>query len=248
MIGNQEAQRIQALGADPARITVSGSAKLDGLYLRLKEEDGAHRFENLNLGNRDLVWVAGSTRTGEEEILLEAYGHLIRSYPGLVLILVPRHLNRIRAIMRILAARGLKFELFSEIASAKASRSHPIVLVDRMGELFSLYRLADIVFCGASLVPKGGQNPLEPAAWGKVVLYGPHMEDFQEATGLLTNLGVGFIVEDGKELVTIMEKFLSDPIALKEMGKRGRELFQFKGAAMAHAKIIYEKLPKEITE
>jgi 3-deoxy-D-manno-octulosonic-acid transferase len=98
-----------------------------------------------------------------------------------------------------------------------------IILVDTFGELFGLYSLGTIIFCGGSLVPLGGQNPLEAAVWGKPVLYGPSMEDFLDAKALLEGLGAGFMVQDKDALVKTATWLLENPEDSTRLGKRAKE-------------------------
>jgi len=242
MIAEEGAERIQKLGADPSRIRVAGSAKLDGLFIRLEEEKKKISGTILLIPKDDLVWAAGSTRTGEEEIVLSVYQRLRKDFPGLILILAPRHLDRLEKVEELIKKQGLPYQLLSEIVSGKKERLNQIILVDTMGDLFGLYQWASVVFCGASLVPKGGQNPLEPAIWGKPVLYGPHMEDFKEATALLQDLQMGFMVHNEMELYTRIKDFLSHPQVMRSMEEKGNEMSNFRGAAVAHAQNIYEVL------
>ena len=109
-------------------------------------------------------------------------------------------MNRLAQIEARLREQDLSYELYSRILAAPNGLEASVILVDRMGDLFILYSLATLVFCGASLVPKGGQNILEAAAWGKPVFYGPHMEDFKDARQLLEKVDAGIMVEDQEEL------------------------------------------------
>jgi 3-deoxy-D-manno-octulosonic-acid transferase len=111
--------------------------------------------------------------------------------------------------------------------------------VDVIGELFKVYSLAAVVFCGGSLVPKGGQNILEAAAWGKVVFHGPHMEDFRDELALLEEVGAGITVTNGEELFTGIRKLLDRPDVLRSRGEAGRQAVAAnKGAAARYAALI----------
>ena len=109
----------------------------------------------------------------------------------------------------------------SEIRAGRSRRGERVVLVDVIGELFKIYSLATVVFCGGSLVPKGGQNLLEAAAWGKVVFHGPHMDDFRDERALLAEAGAGITVRNGEELYAGIRGLLDDPDLLRQEG-RGR--------------------------
>ena len=145
------------------------------------------------------VLVAGSTHEGEEAVILEVYRRLLETRPGFKLILVPRHIERGEAVAEMVRQAGFADCItISEIRAGRRRRGERVILVDVIGELFKVYSLATVVFCGGSLVPKGGQNILEAAAWGKVVFYGPHMEDFRDERALLEEAGAGIAVRTGR--------------------------------------------------
>ena len=108
----------------------------------------------------------------------KVYEKIIQSFPDTLLIIAPRHVNRSRYIESLVKERGLTCQFKSDLEGQNTQRTAPVVILDTIGELQATYSIASIVFCGGSLVPLGGQNILEPAAWGKAVLYGPSMEDF----------------------------------------------------------------------
>jgi 3-deoxy-D-manno-octulosonic-acid transferase len=181
--------------------------------------------------------VAGSTRSGEEEKLLEAFIKIRAVFPDLVMAVAPRHIIRASAIVDMIKSRGVPCQLRSEIGNRP--RTAPVVLFDTFGELFNLYSVATLVFCGASLVPLGGQNPMEPAAWGKPVFYGPSMEDFADARALLEDAGAGFPVRDADMLAREGIRYLRDPETLKKAGGRARQVVEKnRGAARGHAAVI----------
>lgn len=173
MIEENDAQAIISLGAPSEKVRVFGNMKFDGLPENAHPEIEVRFRKQLHLREGVPVWVAGSVRGGEEGFLLPAYERLKSRQADLILILVPRHLENIPGLEATLKHRGLDYQLYSQVSRPGASRKADLILVDRMGVLFDLYSLATIVFCGGSLVPKGGQNILEAAAWGKPVLSGP---------------------------------------------------------------------------
>jgi 3-deoxy-D-manno-octulosonic-acid transferase len=219
----EDAARFVKLGAPAHRLQVLGNIKFDGLT---EQASGSRKIgirKKIHLPEGSRVLVAGSTRGGEEEMLAAVYERLRPSFPDLRLILAPRHLNRLAGIEALLNRRGLAFDLYSRVLASRGGPPAPVILVDRMGDLFALYSLASLVFCGASLVPKGGQNILEAAAWGKPVFYGPHMEDFQDARQLLEAVGAGIPVQDSDELARKWDYFLNHPEEARRLGAAGRE-------------------------
>ncbi len=121
------------------------------------------------------VFLAASTHPGEEEIVIAAYKELRRPCPALQLLLAPRHPERAAAVGHLLSQAGLPWQYWHTIKTGAELRREAAVIIDTVGDLFALYSLADLIFVGGSLIPHGGQNILEPAAWGKVPLYGPHL-------------------------------------------------------------------------
>jgi 3-deoxy-D-manno-octulosonic-acid transferase len=127
----------------------------------------------------------------------------------------------------------------SEIRVGRRRRTERVVLVDVIGELFKIYSVATVVFCGGSLVPKGGQNLLEAAAWGKVVFHGPHMDDFRDERVLLAEAGAGITIRNGEELYAGIGGLLDDPDLLRRKGKAGRlAVAANRGASERYAELI----------
>ena len=142
----------------------------------------------------------------ERRVLSSTYtAELLTEWPDMRLIIVPRHPERGKDVQALVTREGLSCILMSEIRAGRRPEGE-VVVVDAIGELFSLYSLASVVYCGGSLVPKGGQNILEPAAWGKVVFYGPSMEDFIDEKNLLEEVGAGISVRNAEELLAGREK------------------------------------------
>ncbi|MBW1739987.1 MAG: 3-deoxy-D-manno-octulosonic acid transferase [Deltaproteobacteria bacterium] len=239
MILEEDAARIRAMGADPHKIEVNGNAKYDLLASIADPAMEAEMRQILNLEASHHVFVAGSTREGEEAMVLEAYEKILRQFPDTVLIIAPRHIERIPVIGSLVERHGLRYQLRSDINSGAAKRKEPVVIINTFGELFKVYSIGTIVFCGASLVPLGGQNPLEAAVWGKVVFYGPSMEDFLDAKALLEEVGAGVPIASSEMLAEKAIWFLEHPDALKRYGDQAREaVIRNQGASEKHARVI----------
>jgi 3-deoxy-D-manno-octulosonic-acid transferase len=243
--GEDDARFFRALGARPDDVRILGNIKYDGLVNQAQESLKIRFGAKLNISASGPVIVAGSTRGGEEEILLSVYKGLRVQFRELILIVAPRHINRCPEIETLLQRQGIGYDLYSRINQAGQKRTEAVILVDRIGDLFALYSLATLVFCGASLVPKGGQNILEPAAWGKPVFYGPHMEDFTEARLFLEKAGAGIPVADEIELTDRMHYFLENPEEAISRGEAGREALKSQvGLTGKAAEIIAEVIKK----
>jgi 3-deoxy-D-manno-octulosonic-acid transferase len=245
MIGPQDAERIVAIGAEPEKVRVDGNAKYDALARMADPRLEKNIRRLLDLDETPNVIVAGSTRSGEEVQILDAYKEILRSFPDTVLIIAPRHIQRSRGILSTAVSAGFSCQLRTELGPGR-KRTAQVLLLDTFGELFAVYSTATIVFCGASLVPLGGQNPLEAAAWGKVVCYGPFMDDFQEARSLLEDADAGIPVSGPAELTREVLHLFQHPEALTRRGEQGRKaLLSHRHAAYRHAKVILDLLHEE---
>ncbi|MFA5181890.1 MAG: 3-deoxy-D-manno-octulosonic acid transferase [Syntrophales bacterium] len=244
VISDVDGKRILSLGLPPERMEIMGNAKYDGLAAKVSpalEEEVAKR---LNIAPEEQVFVAGSTHEGEESVVLDVYRRLLADYPAMKLILIPRHVERGAAVRDIVERSGFSDVVtLSAINGGQRRRSERIIVVDVIGELFKIYSLATVVFCGGSLVPKGGQNILEPAAWGKVVFHGPSMDDFLSEKNILAGIGAGITVADGEELLAGVRTMLSQPALLKAKGEAARKaIIANRGAAKRYAGMIMETL------
>ncbi|MBF0529799.1 MAG: 3-deoxy-D-manno-octulosonic acid transferase [Deltaproteobacteria bacterium] len=240
MIRPEDRERIISMGADPARVQVVGNAKYDLLFSRLDDDRVAAIRQETGLTVDTPVLVAGSTREGEEIQVLHAFQRLKVRFPDLRLVIAPRHIQRAPQIETLIRDQGLTVIRRSNyFAPPKPEASLPdVILVDVMGELFYWYGLSSVTFCGGSLVPLGGQNPLEPAVWGKPVLYGPSMTDFIDATELLESAGAGRMVAGAEELYRSALSLLVDRDQAALQGQAGRQaLSRHQGAAHHLAKL-----------
>lgn len=236
MISSEDAKRIRSLGAPDERIEINGNAKYE-LFVRSEDKRCAEKLARLyHIGNQP-VFIAGSTRTHEEKIILKVYREILQHFPQTLLIIAPRHVNRAAQIKDMAVQHGFACQLRTELN--ETSRTAPVVILNTIGELYQTYSIASVVFCGASLVPLGGQNIAEPAVWAKPVFYGPSMEDFQDAGRLLEKHGGGMMVKDGHDLARKILDCLANPQKAVEMGMRAKQaILQHHGAAARHIKAI----------
>jgi 3-deoxy-D-manno-octulosonic-acid transferase len=182
--------------------------------------------------------IAGSTHSGEEEILLSLFKDLRKIDPHLVLILAPRHLERLEEIERILKRESVSWIRKTSLSSDRGQSDEDpkklpeVILLDTMGELMNLYSLGTLVFIGGSLVPVGGHNPLEPLVFKKCVFFGPHMFHFSEISSHLIEAGGAIQVRGKEDLAFQVKRLLSDEGARKEVGEKGYQFLQkHRGAA-----------------
>ncbi len=219
---DRDAAKMIDLGARPERVERTGNMKYDQAVSGDFRQGGEALRAGLRLEKGERLMLAGSTHEGEEEAVLEAYSILSASVPSLVLLIAPRHLERLPAIEQILSQKGYaavrKGTLSTRTGDEREARG-PIVLIDTLGELDRLYSLAEFIFVGGSLAPVGGHNVLEPAACGKPVFFGPYMANFQEIGDQLKGSGGGVEVANGKEMGEKMTWLAQHPEEYKKKGE-----------------------------
>lgn len=210
---DDEAERALSLGAPRERVLVTGNTKFDALAAAPAKED-RELAAALGLPEGAPVLIAGSTHEGEEEKLLEVYLRLRQDHPPLRLVIAPRYIDRAQRVLQLAEQRGLHAGLRSKGNPEGA----PVVVLDTIGELARAYRLATLVFVGGSFTTRGGQNILEPAAQGRPVLFGPHMENFKDSVQVLVGRG-GIQVKDPEHLRQIVAELLDKPETLRALGE-----------------------------
>jgi 3-deoxy-D-manno-octulosonic-acid transferase len=241
MRSDEEAERVLALGAAPDRVWATGNTKFDALVL----DEAPGREETLRaemgLPAGVPVFMAGSTHEGEEEHLLTVYARLLERHPRLRLVVAPRYVERSGKIMALAAEAGLSARLRSGGAPAGAAQ---VTVLDTIGELAVAYRIATLVFVGGSFVTRGGQNVLEPAAQGKPVLFGPHMENFKDSVQVLQGRG-GIQVAAPDQLHKVADELLSRPDQLAELGALARgSVSAIRGASARNVDHMLTILPR----
>jgi 3-deoxy-D-manno-octulosonic-acid transferase len=214
-----DAERFESLGARSS-VEVTGNMKFD-LSAPLVDRAALER----RLGGLDgrPVLIAGSTRPGEERVVLESFGTLRRSFPTLLLMLAPRHLERVDEVAGLVREAGWRPDPWSALDGGRAERPD-VVLVDTLGELASLYGIATVAFVGGSLEPFGGHSPLEPAVTGTPVLFGPHTGNFEESTRLLVDGGGARRLRGGVELTAAASAWFADPGLRDAAGRAAAEV------------------------
>jgi 3-deoxy-D-manno-octulosonic-acid transferase len=222
-----DADRLRKLGCRPEAIRVVGSMKFDAAKLderRLLDVPGILR--QLGVPPGAPVLLGGSTHAGEEAVLTKAFLRLRDRFPNLFLILVPRHFERSREVGRQLEALGVRFNYRNEITN---TTEHPpghlqCLLVNTTGELKFFYEHATVIFVGKSLTAEGGQNPIEPGALGKAMVFGPNMQNFAEvARSFLAHQGA-IQIKDAAELEKVLGELLADPARLAELGRNALQV------------------------
>jgi 3-deoxy-D-manno-octulosonic-acid transferase len=218
------AARFVDLGVPRQRVRVTGSVKYDGLEGDRNNPRTLTLRRALGLDPADLVFVAGSTMEGEEAAALSAYRKARLQHPRLRLVLVPRHAERFEAVAAWLEQQGEPVLRRSWLnAPTRRGDGPPVLLVDTIGELPAVWGLADVAFVGGSLAPgRGGQNMMEPAAYGASVLFGPHTSNFRETVEQLLKRGGARRVADADALAAALLDDLNDPETAAARGAAGR--------------------------
>jgi len=246
MQGEEDASRLLKLGADAQRITVAGNLKYD---LDDPEESMLSKWlaEELARDHRQPVLVAGSIVANEETHILQAFAQVERQFPRALLILAPRKPDRFDEAARIIAESNREVVRRSKITfngtgSTTLSAPGSVLLLDTVGELASIYRLADAVFVGGSLVPSGGHNILEPAAFSKAPIYGPSMNNFREMAEKFLNANAAVQVNTPEELGAAWISLLKDDLRAMRMGAAARELVDRNRGATARVLARIERI------
>ena len=257
----ESARRFIDLGADPARVVVTGSLKFDSLELSSTALAGAPAARFVRGGvearARDRVLryfrvpasrpviVAGSTMKGEETAVLRAFRRVRATAPNTLLVLAPRNPERFGEAEQLARQEGWKVSKRSDLAIDAEPRVDVVVL-DTIGELATIYQIATVVFVGGSLVATGGHNVLEPAVFGKPIVFGPHMENFLEIAEAFVSNGAGVQLKDANELDEVFASLMSDPVRRARLGAAARALVEAnRGANEKSVTVLATLLPQE---
>lgn len=221
----QDAQRIIAMGAPRERVRVLGSLKWDA-SLGSRPSQATIQALRVRLGLRedDAVVVAGSTHRGEETAVIQAVLALRQQRSGVRLVLAPRHPERAGEVERLVSQSGLTVQLLTQVP--EHAPCWDALIIDTLGQLPGFYGLASAVFVGGSLIPHGGQNPLEPASLGKPVIVGPSMENFSAIMERLRAHQAVRQLSGPDELACALREVFADELEAKKMGRRAQELIE----------------------
>ncbi len=245
MQSEESARRIVDIGADPARVSVTGSLKFESLESpAVSAGRGAGRvLRYFRIGPGRPVVMAASTMKGEERATLAAFAAVRRAHPDALLVLAPRRPERFDEAEALARAEGLRVIRRTDLAVDAEPRADVVVL-DTIGELAHLFQVATVVFVGGSLVDQGGHNILEPAVHGKPIVFGPHMQNFAEIAQTFLASHAAVQVGSAGELTTALVRLVGDPVARARLGAAARALVEAnRGAKPKTLAAIADLLP-----
>lgn len=246
MQSDESARRIIDLGADPARVTVTGSLKFDSLPAPVPASHGRPRelvLRHFRLSPTRVVVVAGSTMRPEDTVVLRAFARVKSIAPGALLIIAPRQRERFAEVEKLAIEDGFSVSRRSNLPIDDEPRTDVVVL-DTFGELASVYQLATVVFVGGSLADYGGHNILEPAIFGKPIVVGPHMHNFREITETFLASHAVVQVRTERELEEELRNLVTDPVRRASLGAAARALVEAnRGAKDKTMTVVSDLLP-----
>jgi len=222
-----DAERMKQVGCKPETICIAGNLKFDSVQLNGRQTlDVPAMFRQLGVPPNAKILVAGSTHNGEEKILAEQFLRLRKKFPDLFLVLVPRHFERTKEVARELQTTGVSFVLRNELKPDKKFTAGEVscLLVNTTGELNFFYEQATLVFVGKSLTSHGGQNPIEPGALGKAMVFGPNMENFRDVVREFLSAKGAVQVQEADGLEKVFGELLADEKRRAELGRNALEV------------------------
>lgn len=220
---DEYARRFLDLGARPETVRVTGSIKYDGAQTNRHNQATTRLRDLAGIRDGDAVFLAGSTQEGEEAAALTAYQSLCREFPRLRLIVVPRHPERFTAVVQLLDRSGVAWQRRSTMETEGPKEDARILLVDTVGELGAWWGTAAIAFVGGSLGSRGGQNMIEPAAYGAAVSFGPNTRNFRDIVAALLAHEAAVVVNDERELTAFVRRCLADANFAQTIGRAARQ-------------------------
>ncbi|OAN17002.1 3-deoxy-D-manno-octulosonic acid transferase [Photobacterium jeanii] len=245
-----DGDRYVELGLPKDKLHVCGSVKFD-IDVTKEQYEQAQQLKQSWAFERP-VWIAASTHDGEDAVILAAHQQILQHSPDALLVLVPRHPERFDSVATLIAEHGFSYLRKSEQTSLSTSVStnvsaddYQVVLGDTMGELMTLFGVADVAFIGGSLIERGGHNPLEPAAYGLPLIMGPHTFNFSSICQMLTDADALKTVTNSQTLATTINRYLQSPQQAKAQGGNALQVLKLNQGSLAkHLELIAQLLEK----
>lgn len=236
------AERFLALGAEPANVHVTGSIKFDGAQAD-RNNPLTRRLASLaGIEPSDIVFLVGSSQAPEESLALTAFQKLSPAHPELRLLLTPRHPERFDEVGRLLDQSGVRWQRRSRLDAEGRDEQARVLLIDVVGELGAWWGTSQIAFVGGSLGRRGGQNMIEPAAYGAAISFGPNTWNFKDVAQSLLTHKAAVVVRDGAELEAFVERCLVDRTFAEDLGHRAQQLVREQQGAADRTLVLLESL------
>lgn len=241
---NEEyAKRFRGLGVQENRVRVTGSVKFDGASGERNNPRTQSLRKLAGFGDSDVIFLAGSTQSPEEQLAIGAFQQLCGEFPKMRLVIVPRHPHRFDEVATLLDRSGVAWQRRTSLHDSMAGLSARIFLVDTVGELGAWWGMASIGFVGGSLFSsRGGQNMIEPAAYGVATSFGPNTQNFRDVVAMLLGREAAVRVSSGEELTAFVRRCLSEPGYAAELGRRAIALVKEQQGATARTWDLLEPL------
>ena len=235
------AARFVDLGAPSHRVRVTGSLKFDGVEVDRDNPRTRELRRLAGLGEGDIVLMAGSTQDTEEALILATYQKLRKTHPRLRLVIVPRHPERFDAVARMLSSKQIAFARRSGLDLRPRDADLRVLLVDTLGELSDWWGAAHVALVGGSFGRRGGQNMIEPAAYGAAVCFGPKTQNFRDVVEAMLAERAAVTVHDGEELTRFVGRCLDDPGFADRIGNVARSLVvRHQGATRRTSQLLFD--------
>ena len=241
------ADRLQSLGAQPNCVRVSGSIKFDGVETSRSNGKTTSLRALFGIKPDEMVFMAGSTQEPEEQLAVTAWQNLRSDFPSLRLILVPRHKERFEEVASLVKAAGVpllrRSELSDSLPAAPATDNHPVILLDTIGELSACWGLADLAFVGGSFGNRGGQNMIEPAAFGACIMFGPNTWNFRDVVESFRDASACIQFQSPDEVEPMIGQLLQDADRRRSLGQRAQQVvLRQQGATQLTASFLADLL------
>jgi len=240
-------RRFIRLGFNKERVFVTGTMKYDVFDEPSPDIlSRAEWLDRIGFPSNAKIWIAASTHPQEEEICLDVFQRLGNSFPEIRLILAPRHIERAKQIAKLVQERKLILKLANPLGSLSSEEKPDVFLLNTLGELAKTYAYTDFVFMGGSLIPHGGQNPLEAVFWRRPVLFGPHTYNFSDVYNKIQQEGGGQVVQDEEDLYQALFFWAKERDQVKEMGEKAFDALEsLKGASRKNCDLIMAELGRK---
>ncbi|MGL4358510.1 MAG: 3-deoxy-D-manno-octulosonic acid transferase [Cetobacterium sp.] len=220
MQSDEDKKRIISLGAEATKVSVSGNLKFDISFEEFNSSEKT-ALKKLLKSNSRKIFVAGSTRDGEDSILIDIYKELKNT----LLVIVPRHLERVSEIETLLKDSTLSYKKLTDLENNPCSEEFQVLVVDKMGVLRKFYSIADITFVGGTLVDIGGHSLLEPLFYGKTPIFGSYLQNVKDISRDILTLGIGYKVHNKEEFLNAINLLETNPVSedkIKEFFKSNK--------------------------